>query len=349
MGAILVLSMVARGATAQDLEAGGGALRAKGSLYVDDDHTTIGTTLVDGQVGLPGRARVGAHVLADVISSASVDVVSTATERFDEVRLEAGGRAGIALEDVDLSVAFVHSAENDWQSYAPSATFAVEQLQKNLRLSAGYGFGYNEVGRADDPNFSSEMLTHSGQVSAVQIIDKKSLLGISYSLQHASGWLSSPYRFVMSGAGRGSLEVHPSTRLRHALTAHGLRYLARGVGLEASYRFYADDWGVLSHTLSAGLRLDFLEHFDLRLRGRGYYQTAATFWRESYDKPLRYMSADRELSTFWDAGGGVKIGFRYGGLEIDAKAEGLYYRFLDFSLLQSRAALVADLGVGYRW
>ena len=61
------------------------------------------------------------------------------------------------------------------------------------------------------------------------------------------------------------------------------------------------------------------------------------------------MSLDRELSTFWDAGGGVKLGFRGDTWHADAKVDGLYYRFIDFSRLDGRVAIVADVGGGVRW
>jgi len=335
-------------ALAQEQAAGSGKVQAKGGVYHDDDATTVATVVVDGQVGLPKRTRVGVHGLVDVVSSASVDVVSEATERFKEVRLEVGGRAGIKVGDMDFGVGFVHSAENDWQSYSPSATFAIELLQKNLRLGAGYGFGFNEVGRSHDPNFAERMTSHAVDVRATQVLDKKSLVTVSYTLQVAQGWLSSPYRYVRA-PGQAVLETHPAGRIRHAISTNGRRYLAKGVGLDLSYRFYGDDWGILSHTVSTALLFEFLGHFKARVRARGYYQVAADFWRENYDGLLRYMSADRELSTFWDIGGGAKLGWKYKGFSVNAKADVVYYEFIDFARLSNRTALVSDLGVGYKW
>ena len=294
-------------------DAGQGAVNVKGSLYADDDDTTVWTALADAEVALPSDARVGAHALIDVISAASVDVVSAATERFEETRIELGGRAGMYITDeVDLGVGFVHSQENDWESFSPSATITAELFKRNTTLNAGYGFSHNLVGRAEDPSFRRELDSHTAQASISQVIDDKSVLNLAYTFQASLGFQSSPYRFVTAFGGVFSTpERHPDARYRHAVTVSGLRYLVKDVGLEASYRFYGDDWGVLSHTAHAGVAaVRFADFVDLRFRGRFYYQVAADFWREQYDEQLTYMSLDRELSTFWDAGGGAKLGFR---------------------------------------
>ncbi len=335
---------------AQELASGSGKVDARGSVYTDDDETTIITSYVGTELGLPGGARFGAHGLVDIISTASVDVVAAATSSFEEVRVEFGARAGMVVsEGVDLGLAFVRSAENDWTSYSPQLTSSFELFEKNTTLSFGYGFSYNQVGRSGDPNFEQRLDAHTTQLGVTQLLDKKTLLGAAYTLSFAKGWQSSPYRYVRIAAGPSVLERHPETRLRHAGTLNALRHLRKGLALDGSYRFYGDDWGVMSHTATAALRMDFSRHFDARLRVRGYYQSAAEFWQESYTQTMRYMSLDRELGTFWDVGGGAKIGWHNSMWEINVKADAIYYRVIDFSLLDSRLALVTDLGVGLKW
>jgi hypothetical protein len=87
----------------------------------------------------------------------------------------------------------------------------------------------------------------------------------------------------------------------------------------------------------------------VRLRVRAYRQGAADFWRERYDVAARHVSADRELSTFWDAGGGAKAALRLGPLVLDAKADVVYYRFQDYARLEGRLAVVGELGATVAW
>jgi hypothetical protein len=206
------------------------------------------------------------------------------------------------------------------------------------------------VGRAGDPNFTERLQVATIEPSLVQIVNARTMLGIALTFQMSRGFHSSPYRFVRTADGRFSLpEAHPDQRLRASCTGRMLRYLARWLGVELSYRFYGDAWGVLSHTGMLSLRSSFRDAWDVTLRGRGYYQSAAWFWREQYIEPLAYMSADRELSTFYDLGGGMKVAWRRWGWTFDGKADVTFYRFIDFRPLPRRLAIVAGLGAGYEW
>ncbi len=165
-----------------------------------------------------------------------------------------------------------------------------------------------------------------------------------------SGFQSSPYRFVTTGDGRFALpERHPDSRVRQAITLRLLRALGRHASGELGYRFFTDDWGLASHTFSLAVRLEMGRAWELRLRLRGYSQGAADFFQPRYDRPARFMTADRELSTFWDLGGGPKLAWHEGPFTLDAKVEATTYRFLDFARLEGRVAVVADLGLGVQW
>lgn len=351
--ALLVAALIPipRSAAPQTREPGAGRASVKGSLYIDDDDTQIVTTLADAQVALPGSTTVGAHVLVDVISTASVDVVSAATPSFDEVRVEFGARAGIFFTpEVDFQLAFTHSAESDWLAHLPSATLGFDLFERNTRIDVGYGLALNQVGRANDPTFDEQLQSHTAEAGVTQVLGKSTIGGLRYTFRSEAGWQSSPYRVItLRDRSTSFFERHPEARLRHAAVAHLIQHLADGVGLFISYRFYSDDWGIMSHTGTAELRIATDSGFGVRLRGRGYYQDDAYFWHEHYEQPLKYMSADRELSAFWDLGGGVKLSYEGEHWKIDLKVDATRYEFMNFARLQGRVAIVADLGVSLNW
>ncbi len=321
----------------------------KNSAYTDDDNTVVVTELFDGLVRVHPRVEVGAHVLLDGISSASVDVVSAATKGFNETRVETGARATLrAPRDATLAVALVRSEEKDWLAHGLQLTLAKDLAQKNTRVEIGYGFSGNRVGRAMDPTFHRSLDVSTIEAGATQLLDQKTLVGLTVTLQIAEGCMQSPYRFVTTAGGQSFPETHPETRLRDAVTLRALRYVA-GAGVDLAYRLYLDDWGIMSHTVSASVGWAFGDRWDLRVRARAYRQGAASFWHERYAVRMKYMSADRELSTFWDAGGGLKLALRLGRWIVDAKSDVVYYRFEDFAPLAGRTAVVSDLGVGYTW
>lgn len=348
---VATLAAPAVGLAQEDRDPGQGDVSSKLSVYADDDQTTVMTTAVDGEVTLPAELSVGAHVLVDAVSTASVDVVSAATGRWTENRVETGGRVGAEIaHSVQTSLRYVLSQENDWLSHSVQAGAGRDFADKNTRLEAAYGVTLNSVGRANDPTFEKDLSVHSAQAGLTQLWSETTLFQASYSLQLANGFMSSPYRYVGTASGMTSMpETHPDSRMRHAINFRALRSLGSRMAIDAVYRFYTDDWGIQSHTASTALRLEAGKSFDVRLRARGYYQTEADFYAESYDDIQRFMTVDRELSNFWDVAGGLKLAYTIGGFVIDAKVDAVRYEFLNFSLLQRRTALITDIGLRLTW
>ncbi len=348
--AALALSAGAAQAQIADEEPGKGDVKGSFAVYADDDETSVVTSVVDGSVRMPIPVTINAHALVDVVSSASVDVVSAATKRFEENRFEEGVSARIGVSRTTKgSIGYTHSAENDWQSHAMELGLSRDFANNNAKVSIGYGFTRNHVGRAKDPNFERMLDIHGAQVGLAQVLDRRSLLTVAYTLSFASGYQGSPYRFITTMGGFSAPESPPAERLRHAVTARVMRMLDRSNTLDASYRFYLDDWAVSSHTVELAFTRSLTDCLFLRLRTRGYRQGRAAFYRESYDMPMRYMTVDRELSTFWDALGGIKVGYTSDGLDVDLKVDGIYYKFADYARLAGRVALVTNLGVTWRW
>ena len=61
------------------------------------------------------------------------------------------------------------------------------------------------------------------------------------------------------------------------------------------------------------------------------------------------MTADRELTTFWDVGGSAQLAARIGPVVADAKAGLVHYRFAEFRPLPRRTALLVGGGARLAW
>lgn len=339
------------GAQSLEREPWSGSFTAKVAAYQDDDDTSVVTSLVDGEVRLPVPVTLGVHALVDAVSSASVDVVSAATRRWTEERVEAGVRSSFrGPAAIEGSLAVSGSTENDWSSTAVRGSVGRDFAEKNTRGDLALGYTANRVGRAKDPGFEDDLGVLIAEAGATQLLDSRTLVGAAATMVASSGLHSSPYRTVLAGGGQfGFPETLPEDRLRGALTFRLLRSLARTVGWETTCRLYADDWGVRSLTVGSSLAFEIGSSWDLRVRARAYYQGSAAFYREEYGEPLAYMTSDRELATFWDVGGGLKVAWSQEPFTIDAKADGIVYRFLDFARLEGRVALVSSLGAAVAW
>ena len=118
LATFLMVTTFTISAAAQDAEPGEGQATTRLLIYSDDDATQVVTSAVDAQVALPGKVEIGTHALVDAVSSASVDVISAATERWDENRVELGARAAWEVSEVGLSLGYTRSQENDWLSHS---------------------------------------------------------------------------------------------------------------------------------------------------------------------------------------------------------------------------------------
>jgi hypothetical protein len=324
---------------------------ARTSGYVDNDHTEISTTTIAVRAKPTDKAVVSAHYTADAVSSASVDVITAATERWTELRSEVQGGLAWVDSKTTVSADYIYSHEHDWDSHTVSLGGSHDVLHHNLTLGAGFSYGTNAVGRADDMTFSEQMDVVGGALRAVWTATKNDILQTSYDLSRVSGYQSSPYRhaFAMGPAGTRIAfpETTPDLRMRHALTLRWNHHLLDDAALRSHVRIYADDWGLASVTTGTEFVLGF-EPFEVAASVRLYAQHHARFYQDVYDAPRAYMTADRELSTFQDVFAGLRGRWQHGdSLSLDASVMGFYFRFPEFSRLPSRLGLT--VGIGLVW
>lgn len=282
------------------------------SLYLrsDSDHTTV----VSPRVGLShdvGEATsIDAAYAVDVWTSASIDVVSSATKmaQITEQRDEVDLSVGHDLEDATLGASYRFSTEYDYTSHSGTLSASRDFANKAATLDGSVSLSKDAVGRAGDPGFSQGLSTIDTRLSFTQIIDTSSLAQATYELMLLDGYQASPYRYVaIDGDGLCSgpslacyPEELPRTRSRHALALQTRRAFGVHVSSGLEYRFYLDDWGLTAHTLQARLGWSPIDPLGFALRYRYYTQSPATFYRSAYTvedlTSLEGLSRDRELS-----------------------------------------------------
>jgi len=346
---LVLLAAIESNSYAQEREVGEGEVHTRTLVYDDDDATTVTSNYVGADVTLPAKMVVGAYALVDSVSSASIDVVSAATTRWEEDRVEVGASVGGIVSGQEFSLGVVRSEENDWRSLSVQIGTAREFFQRNTRVSAAFGFTSNDVGRAMDPNFEESLTAMSLELGVGQLIDKKTRVGAAYSFQGLSGFQSSPYRYVSTLDGASVAELHPDSRLRHALSGFAMRSLHESTSVRIGYRLYRDDWGIWSHTATLGLRFAFAKYFGASLDTRLYQQNRADFYRNNYQTTRRFMSFDRELSTFRDTSVHAGLTAKLGPVLFDVKAGVIRYRFRNFDPLPKRRALLLGGGLKLLW
>lgn len=333
IGVWLALALGAAGsAAAQDKPLDGRfAAEAGLAVYGNDDAVTVFSPWAAAGHQVGAGLTVGAEWHADVISSASVDVVSGATSGFNETRNE-----GTLSVDGDWGwvlgrLSYTGSFESDTYAHLVRLGGQVELLQRNLTLGLGYGFGYDQLGQVHEPTeIWRDRFSHMLDLSVSQLLSKTTVGSLEYSFLHQSGLLSSPYRRVplmprdtteqRPSAAQWVSERHPDARGRHALAVSVKQALGERVFLTARYRAYLDTWSLRSQTGELSLAVDTGADVTVEVSDRFYYQSRASFYRGIYTVNRDFITRDRRLAT--QIANQAKLGVRYRGRLVEVLASG---------------------------
>lgn len=325
----------------------------KVNYYSDNDGNTVVTPIARVEGTVARIVTLHAHAAYDIMSCASVDVVTAASPKgyFQEVRQEYEGGASVRLKLTTLSASATYSHENDYSSISVGLGAATELFQRNTTLTFGYGYTDSSVGRSGDPNFDESLASHTLTASVSQLLSRHLIAQLGWFFNYSAGFQQSPYRAVSLLDGSYTTESAPSERFRNAVVARLRGALSSKWFLGGDYRLYFDTWGMTGHTVQAMLSNTPLPWFDWRLRARFYAQSRVDFYEQTYDRLRKYMTADRELGPFVGITGGLKLGFNVTSLPetvalaFDLKTDLTYQRFSEFKLLPERIMVVTEAGM----
>jgi hypothetical protein len=288
-----------------------GVSTADTALYVrsDTNATTVYAPRAHVGARLGDSAGLDVTYAVDSWTGASIDVTTAATHAIHEIRHEVNAGAYYAVKNVTLSAGYRYSTENDYWSNGGVGSVSIDMFEKNTNLTLT-GLGSQDiVGRSGDSDFRRPTASLGGRLTLSQVLDKKTVLQASAEMVQLTGYLASPYRFVgVNGAGlcAGAAldclpESHPHERLRTSFFGTLRRAFGDHVSIGLEYRYYFDNWGVRSDTVSPEIAILAGEHGTLSFAYRFYLQGDADFYQSQYLQPseaLRYYTRDRKLSSF---------------------------------------------------
>lgn len=338
----------ADGASEHDTRARGSALDTKTSAelagYTDTDSVTVISPSVTASVrdDLRGWSAHGSY-LADIVSAASVDIVSTASRRWTELRHAGALGATYMPRSTGVAVDASASSEPDYVSLAAGGRLLLEPADKTVNPTFGYAFAHDTAGKTGTPFsvYSQGLARHDVNAGVEFVLDGATSFLVVADAVFERGDQKKPYRMlpifdartapsIPAGAslslvnekrepGR-MLESTPLERNRFAISGRLARRF-RGSTLVLSDRLYADDWGLLASTTDARYIVDVGRRFFIWLHLRGHVQNGVSFWERAYvgsvtngstDQP-KYRSGDRELSPLVAGTAGAGVRWNFGG------------------------------------
>ncbi len=239
----------------------------------------------------------------DTVSSASIDVVTQASE-YSEERTETSVGLDYLRGDTSMSLALTKSDESDYQADTVNLGISQEVFGGLTTVSMGYARGSDDVGERGS-SFSEQADHWRYRLGVSQVLTRNLLLGLEYEAVADEGYLNNPYRRVRyadPGSASGFSyqdEVYPRTRDSNAVAVRARYFLPYRAALSGAYRYFNDSWGISASTVEVGYTHP-RERFVYDVGYRFYTQTAADFYSDlfPYADAQNFLARDKELSTF---------------------------------------------------
>lgn len=251
------------------------------------------------KVSLSGKYYV------DSVSSASVDVVTTASP-YTEERIETSFGASYLYDATQFSINVTNSDENDFIGRSYFFSISQEMFGALTTVSLGYGLGDDTVRRNGDEEFEDTIDRQHYQLGLTQVLTKNWIASFDFEAITDEGYLNNPYRSVRYLDGSGGYlyeaEQYPRTRTSNSVSLRSRYFLKYGAALTADYRFFTDTWDIEGHTAGIGYVHKFRDNWTFEIGYRYHTQTQAEFYSDLFDRPgaQNFIARDKELSSFSD-------------------------------------------------
>ncbi len=305
--------------------------------YADTDHVFVVSPGIHGSAESPTEGwSVGGSYLVDVVSAASVDIVSTASRRWEEVRQAGTADVGYKPGSFGVAASAALSVEPDYTSLNGGFVLTEDLLRKNLTLLGGYEHGHDIAGRSGTPfSVFAHVIDHDALKGGLTLVlDPRTIATGIAEVSFERGDTSKPYRYIPlfapgTGVARGAsidavnaarlservLEQLPLWRDRFVLTLR-LAHRFESSTFRVDERVYRDTWGLSASTSDVRFLVDATRHFEIGPHVRVHAQTPVSFWQRAYIASPGFSfpalrTGDRELGPLWNAtlGGSMRFGF----------------------------------------
>jgi hypothetical protein len=352
------------------------------SAYGDTDHVTVLTPTIAASVADPVEGwSIGGSYLLDAVSAASVDIVSSATARWKELRHVGAGNIHWKPHDFGIDFGGGVSREPDYLALAAGGTLSIDLFDKNITALLGFSHGDETAGRSGTPFsvYSHHLVKDGPRLGVTIIADPTSVIDLTGEGDFERGDQSKPYRYIplfapsvgahlQPGAsvdevnanrlGAKPAEQLPLTRRRYSITARLSHRFPSGA-LRLEERLYSDDWGLQATTTDGRYVIDFDRRLFIWPHLRVHFQSPVTFWRRTYDADVTPSGAitnipllrtgDRELGPLrtFSLGGGLRWKLDSNPRtrwSFTLQGDAVFTSYLDALYIRSRTAFFGALG-----
>lgn len=306
--------------------------------------------------GIGSTVSFSGNYYADMVSSASIDVLATASA-YTEERTEFSIGTDYLHDRTIIRLGYSNSEENDYSSETVNFSISQNFFGDLTTLTMGVSYGEDVVGQTGNAEFQRDVDRRRYQLDISQIVTKSLIAAVSVETAIDNGYLNNPYRSVRYLDDDAALgysyqqEVYPEARNSDAVGFRAIYYLPYRAALRADYRLYQDSWGIEADNWALRYTHPWGDSWLFEIKYRNYKQTGADFYSDlfAYRDAQNFLARDKELSRFNSNTLGLGITYTLpGGMipGIDRSTINLYWDRLNFNYEDFRNVLVTDVAVG---
>jgi len=269
------------------------------------------------------RKKVGNSVsfvgnyYVDMVSSASIDVVTTASP-YTEERTQWSLGMDYLRGNTTISTNYTSSNESDFDATTYSISISQDMFGDLTTLSLSYALGDDVVGRSDDPTFVRDNTRQHYGIGLTQIFTRNLITSIKVETITDEGYLNNPYRSVryldsVSAIGYSyEPELYPSTRTTTAVGLRARYYLPYRAAVQGEYRFFTDTWGVDANTAAISYIHPWRD-WTFEVKYRWHNQDGADFYRDIFarSEATNFRGRDKELSALTSNSLRLKVSYSF--------------------------------------
>jgi hypothetical protein len=251
------------------------------------------------------KYSVSANYYMDMVSSASIDVMTTASP-YTEERTQGGLAFDLLQGKTQYSVSYTLSDESDYTANTASFDLSQDIFGDLVTVSFGFSQGWDEVRKNGDNAFQETVDRRNYRFGLQLIVTPRLMTGLNYEAITDEGFLNNPYRSVRyldETSARGfsfQPELYPHTRTSNAVAINARYFLPHRASVHGEYRYFTDTWGIDANTASIGYTHPWGKRWIFEVGYRWYDQSAADFYSDLFPRAdaQNFLARDKELSTF---------------------------------------------------
>jgi len=251
----------------------------------------------------------------DMVSSASIDVITTASP-YTEERTQYSVGADYLRGNTTLSASYTNSEESDFDANTYSLAVSQDMFGSLSTLTLSYSYGDDTVRRSDDPNFFRDNIRQHYGVGLTQILTRNMIAALNVEVITDEGFLNNPYRSVRFADTNSPVgysfepELYPRSRTTNAVGIRTKYYLPYRAAVEAQYRYFIDTWDIESHTFALSY-IHPWKDFVFSAKYRYHDQSGAHFFRDIFSRSeaTNFRGRDKEISALTSQT--IKFGVAY--------------------------------------